>query len=144
MEKIKRYGSVVSTSGNNADIIIKHHNGCSGEHNGCPFKNSHKNDVQKDIVITANNKINAKEGQFVEISVPGKKISGYAFLLFIFPLLMIFSGALTGHLLSKNLTNNNLFASIGGVFGFLLSILIIRRVEKKSQNTYEITKIISL
>ena len=143
MEKIKRYGSVVSKSGNSADICLSHYNGCSEEHAGCPFKDSHINNVENDIIVTANNKINAKEGQYVEISVPEKKLSGYAFLLFIFPLLMVFSGALSGHLLFRNLANNDLSAILGGIFGFLLSVFIIRRVEKKSKSTYAITKIIS-
>ena len=144
MEIIKRYGSIVSLSGETANICIKHGNGCSEDHEGCPFKKSLIDTGKKDFTITANNKINAGVGQFVEVSISDKKLSGYAFILFIFPLIMIFLGALGGHFISNILPAYNvLFPIMGGILGFICSLYIIRIIDKKSKNSYEVTKIIS-
>ena len=144
METIKRYGSVVSLSGETAYICVKHADGCSEDHEGCPFKKNLKDSVGKEFVITANNKINAGEGQFVEISISDKKLSGFAFMLFIFPLIMIFLGALGGYFISNILPAYNvLFPIMGGILGFLCSLYLIRIIDKKSKNSYEVTKIIS-
>ena len=144
METIKRYGSVVSLSGETAYICVKHADGCSEDHEGCPFKKNLKDSVGKEFVITANNKINAGEGQFVEISISDKKLSGFAFMLFIFPLIMLFLGALAAYFISNLLlTYNVLYTVIGGVFGFLCSLYVIRIIDKKSKNSYLITKIVS-
>jgi len=144
METIKRYGSIVSLSGKTAYICIKHADGCSEKHEGCPFKQSLINTGKKDFTITANNKINAGEGQFVEVSVSDRRLSGYAFIIFIFPLLMIFLGALGGYFISNILPAYNvLFPIMGGILGFLCSLYVIRTVDKKSKNSYVVTKIIS-
>ncbi len=145
MEILKRYGSVVSLSGGIAYVFMRHENECSGDHNQCPFKDSHVNTIMmKEFIITANNKINSKIGQFVEISVSEKNLSRFAFLLFIFPLLMISLGAMLGYFISDDFTSyNNLFSVIGGIFGLLLSIYIIRLIEKRSKNSFNITKVIA-
>ncbi len=144
MPTIKRYGSIVSLSGETAYICIKHADGCSEEHEGCPFRKSLMYAGKKDFIITANNKINAGKGQFVEISVSDKKLSGYAFIIFIFPLIMIFLGTLGGYFISNILPAYNvLFPIIGGILGFICSLYVIRIIDKKSKNSYEVTKIIS-
>jgi len=144
METIKRYGSVISLSGRTAYISIKHGNGCSEDHEGCPFKKSLIDTGKKDFTITANNKINAGKGQYVEVSVSDKKLIGYAFIIFIFPLIMIFLGALGGYFIADILLAYNVvFPIMGGIVGFLCSLYVIRIIDKKSKNSYEITKIIS-
>ena len=144
MPTIKRYGSIVSLYGETAHICIKHADGCSEEHEGCPFKKSLMDTGKKDFIITTNNKINAEEEQFVEISVSDKKLSIYAFIIFIFPLIMIFLGALGGYFISNILPAYNvLFPIIGGILGFICSLYVIRIIDKKSKNSYEVTKIVS-
>ena len=144
MKTTKKCGSIVSLFDNTAYVFMKHEDGCSGKHDCCPFKDSHVNAVMmKNFMITAHNRINAKVGDLVEISVSEKKLSGFAFLLFIFPLLMIFLGALVGYLISINSYQTNIFSITGGIFGFLLSLYIIRRIDKNPKNAFEITKIIS-
>ena len=91
MEKERRYGVVVSLSGEIANVSITHGKGCSGDHESCPFGERFIKSDTKDCIVSAENKILAKEGQLVEISVEDRKLSGYAFILFILPLFLIFT-----------------------------------------------------
>jgi sigma-E factor negative regulatory protein RseC len=144
MEKVKKYGAIVSISGKNASICIKNPDGCPEGCGGCSLKGGFLDSSKKEPLIIANNEINANVGQIVEISIRDRTLSGYAFVLFIFPLLVIFLGALAGYYISDLFKSYNvLFPVVGSVIGFLCSIFVIKIIDKKSKNSFTITKIIS-
>lgn len=144
MEKVKKYGAIVSISDKDATICVKESGSCPEGCVGCSLKDGFMDSSRKELFIIAKNEINAKVGQSVEISVKDRTLSGYAFILFIFPLLVIFLGALAGYYISYLFESYDvLFSIAGGIIGFLLSIFVIKIVDRKSKNSFTITKIIS-
>ena len=144
MEKVKRYGTIVSLSGEIAYVCVKHAYGCSENHKSCPFGKNFTNSGEKDFIVKAQNRLHAKEGQLVEISIADRKLSGYAFMLFIFPIIMILLGSISGYFISNIFTTNNaVFSVIGGILGFLCSLYIIRIIDKRAKDSFIVTRIIS-
>ena len=138
MEIVKKYGFIVSLSGDTAYVCIEDRNECletCSKRGSCGIM---KQDSKSDSVIEVKNTINAEKGQRVEISIADRKLSGYAFFLFILPLILISFGAIT----SYSITQNTIASFIVGGFGLLISIFINRKINKKAQKDWQIVRII--
>ena len=143
MEKIKKNGYVVSVSGDSAHICLTDSpecsDNCTRKHSCGIMRNGFvETDRSDDSIIVVNNTINAEKGQRVEVSIADRTLSGYGFMLFILPLILIALGAIAAYYLIPN----TLSMITGGIAGLLVSILINRWLNKKVHKNYKITKIL--
>ena len=144
MEKIKKYGFVVSLSDDIAYICLQDStecsDNCSKKHNcGVMRTGFIETDRSDDSIIAVHNTVKAVKGQRVEVSIADRTLSGYAFLLFILPLIMISLGALTAYYI----ISNSLSWIIGGMIGLSVSVFINRTFNKRVRKNYKITQILS-
>ena len=144
MEIIKKYGFVVSISGDIAYICMQDSPGCSdscSKRKTCGLMKNGliETDRSDDTIIAVHNNLNAVKDQRVEVSIADRTLSGYAFLLFILPLIMISLGAFTAYYI----VSNTLSRIIGGMIGLSVSVFINHIFNKRVQKNYKITQIIS-
>lgn len=84
------------------------------------------------ITVTAYNKINAVPGNKVRMTLSQNSMLKISFMLFLFPLMSIFSGLYVGKITAAHFQfNQTLSISIGAVLFLLLSVLIISIYDKK-------------
>lgn len=83
---------------------------------------------QKEMIVSVKNTLNVKAGDHVVIGLETGPIMFLTFLLYVFPILMLITGALIGNFLAPvfNL-NPSLISMLAGFFFFSLSFYIIRR-----------------
>ncbi len=85
---------------------------CSQKHACAATENS------QEMEFEADNSIQAKVGDKVTISLPTGKLLSASFLLYIFPIIMMIAGALTGDLLANAYQMDRSIMSAGGGFLF--------------------------
>lgn len=115
-------GLVIEVIDNMAKIKVGRHNDCSNC-GACPGNDS--------VIISASNKLGAKLGQRVVFEVKEVNVLRGAFIVFILPLISAFIGVLLGGEIGKYIGSNIYFSKIvGGIIGFLLSIIFIKIFDK--------------
>ena len=144
MEKIKKNGYVISLSDDIAYICLQDSaecsDNCSRKHNCGVMRNGFiETDRSDDSIIAVHNTVKAVKNQRVEVSIADRTLSGYAFLLFILPLIMISLGALTAYYI----ISGTLSLIIGGMIGLSVSVFINRTFNKRVRKNYKITQILS-
>lgn len=82
---MKEVGKVIKKSGERSDIEIKKSSACA-KCGLCAF-----NDAGV-FTIEASDRTSSVPGDYVEVEVPGKDVLVSAFLIFIFPLIIFFTG----------------------------------------------------
>ncbi|MFC1558815.1 SoxR reducing system RseC family protein [candidate division KSB1 bacterium] len=144
MENIKKYGFVVSISGDIAYICLQDStecsDNCSKKHTCGVMRNGFiETDRSDDSIIAVHNTVNTIKGKRVEVSIADRTLSGYAFLLFILPLILISLGALLAYYIIPIM----LSWIIGGIIGLSLSIFINHTFNKRVKKKYKISRILS-
>ncbi len=142
MEKIKKNGYVISLSDDIAYICLHTEcaDNCSGKRNCGVMRNGFiETDRSDDSIIAVHNTVKALKSQRVEVSIADRTLSGYGFLLFILPLIMISLGALTAYYI----ISGTLSLIIGGMIGLSVSVFINRTFNKRVRKNYKITQILS-
>lgn len=103
-----------------------------GRHSDC--KNCGACSGNESINIYANNKIGARPGERVIFEVKEADFLGAAFIVFILPLIALFIGVVLGGFIGKGIgLNIPIFQVIGGIISLVLSIIIIKKVDKKAK-----------
>ena len=115
-------GIVVEILGTTVRMKVGKHTECK-DCGACPGNDS--------AIITVRNEIDAKVGQRVTFRVKDSSEVKGAFVVFVLPMTGIFIGALLGNHIGKLANFNTDFGMvIGGLIGFLLSLLIVKRFDK--------------
>lgn len=117
-------------------LVIEVNNGVAkikvGRHSDC--KNCGACQGSDSIIISANNKIGAKPGQRVSFEVKEANFLGATFIVFILPLIALFIGVMLGEVIGKSMgLSITIFQVIGGIIALVLSIIIIRKVDKNAK-----------
>jgi sigma-E factor negative regulatory protein RseC len=127
-------GRVLKTDGKFANVQIFREGACTHDCKNCAGCGPDNKST-----IIAINEIEAKPGDFVEIKGDGKIIYR-AFLIYFVPILLFFTGYLTGFLL-----NFSEEIRIGlGILFFILSILLNIFVSRSEKRKGKIPKIIKI
>lgn len=132
-------GVVIQVIGDIAKVKANRHGDCKNC-GACPG--------DKAMVVDAMNSLNAKPGQRVAFEVKEVNMLKAAFVVYILPLVATFIGAVAGGILSKkNGQWNTTFEVIGGIIGFILSIIYVKFFDKAANKNEKmrpvITRIIS-
>lgn len=118
-------GLVIEVNNDVAKIKVGRHSDCKNC-GACPGSDS--------IIISANNKIGAKPGQRVSFEVKEANFLGATFIVFILPLIALFIGVMLGEVIGKSMgLSIPMFQVIGGIIALVLSIIIIRKVDKNAK-----------
>ncbi len=96
-----------------------------------------------DITIEAENKIDAKLGNLVEVSMKTQNVLSAAFIMYVIPLLILILGIAVGTKLF-NSENEEIYSILLGFIFLGISYFVIKQNEKKFNKKYKavITKII--
>lgn len=118
-------GLVIEVNNDVAKIKVGRHSDCKNC-GACPGSDS--------IIISANNKIGAKPGERVSFEVKEANFLGATFIVFILPLIALFIGVMLGEVIGKSMgLSIPMFQVIGGIIALVLSIIIIRKVDKNAK-----------
>ncbi len=92
------------------------------------------------LYVTARNKVEAKVGERVLIEGETKQVLGLAGLMYIFPVVLVFIGFAVGALLKKGEGISALCGGTGLILGVLAGAMYSRRMEKRNDVPFEITR----
>ena len=126
---ISEQGIVESTNKKSAFIKIIKSSAC----NHCTEKDS-CTVSDRDMVIQVDNRLDAKKGDMVEVSVPEGTFIKLSLMVYMFPVISLMVGAFLGNFLSTALkTNPSATAAITGALFLAVSFLILKKLDKKKR-----------
>ena len=115
-----------------ADIILVRESACSGDCHKCSGCGAQK----ETMIVTADNPIRARVGDFVTLTSDTASVMKAVVAVYLLPLVLFFLGYYLGTLPGS-------FGALGGCLGFVLGIVLVviydRRIVKKSNLGYTIT-----
>lgn len=136
-------GFVRKIKGDNIELEVRRVSSCGGGCNTC----SSNCDAPAHI-ITVENQLDAKVGDFVEIKGDSRNILMYTAIVYMVPLAFLILGIVIGNNIfkSKGYSNYEVLSFITGVIFVSLSLLIVKLIDKKISNkknsTLSITRIL--
>lgn len=138
-EVMKEAGLVLETTGDEAKVLFNRTSAC-GKCKACGMAAG-----QNQITVTAVNKLNAKEGDRVEVQFASRNALTTSAIAYLFPLGMLIVGLALGFLIPAPM-DQQVFAAILGI-GFTAGSFGILKIanpyfKKKFKNVYEITKLL--
>jgi sigma-E factor negative regulatory protein RseC len=133
--KKEEMGVVIEIAGNLAKVRSSRDAGC--ECHG---------DIE--MVLMVQNPLSAKPGQRVVFEMPEANVAQVSLIIFIVPLVLTTIGTVLGWLLASNLGQAVITCQIiGGIVGFVLALLAIKKYDSVLRNSEKmqpvITKIVS-
>ncbi len=140
---MEQVGYVRKTSNGMAEVEVRRISGCGG---GCSSCGGSCN--MPSIVVSMENPINAKVGDYVEIKGKSKKIIKYALIVYMIPFVMLILGIILSMNLfqSMNIANYENYSFIVGLIFLVFSFFIVRKVDnsikKKNENAMEMVRVL--
>lgn len=137
-------GYITEIKGNVAEVEVKRVSACGGNCSSCGGSCS-----APSMKISIKNTLNAKKGDYVEISVKTNKIIFSAFIVYVIPLINMVIGIIAGTKIFSNISNTNgeMFGFLIGLIFLVLSFFILKRIDNKMKKrnylTFHMKKIIS-
>ncbi len=109
---MREIGVIVSAKDEMVQVQIAKREGCEGCH-GCVS-------LQPNLMqVEARNDIRATVGNMVEVEIQARHVVGYAFLVFIFPILMMIAGYLLGmRIAAGEAITGEGYGILGAIAGF--------------------------
>ena len=97
----------------------------------------------KDIVVTAVNKVNAKEGQHVKFEFHDTNIVVGAFICFVMPLLLAAAGAIIGYFVSGSFGTDAVRSEVvGAIVAWVVSSILIALCQKAKSLSRRLLKLL--
>lgn len=143
---IEEVGIVVELHGGRALVRTERSSACEGCGSAAFCRLS---EGQDECTVEVQNPVHAGLGQKVRVGIPTASFLKGTFLLYLFPLVGLFTGMASGYLLAGShfQGREDLFAGSGGVFGlllfFVLQRLANRRFEENSRYRPVILEVLS-
>ena len=140
---MNKVGKVVSVDNGMAKVAVSRTSGCGG---GCKTCGGCDTPV---MIVNLPNDVNAKPGDGVELAANNKRIVKYTIVLYVIPLIMFILGIAVSYytMSEKGLSNLELYSFLFGILGFLISLLILKIIDKilgtQDSEMMRINKIIS-
>lgn len=130
-----KFGTVLSTGDHKAKVAIKRSSLCGDKCGSCSGKCE-----QLEKIVELDNTKDLQPGENVSVEIDNNKVLKAAFLVYIFPLIMLIIGVFIGPMIysSVNLTMNlELFNLTIGLFMMALAFVVVKVVDhKKSKENY--------
>jgi sigma-E factor negative regulatory protein RseC len=138
-EVMKETGQVLKVSNGQAQVLFNRTSAC-GKCKACGMAAGNNQ-----IIVTAQNKVNAKEGDRVEVQFTSKNALTTSAIAYLFPLAMLIAGLAVGFNIPVQM-DRQAFAAIMGI-GFTAGAFVILKIanpffKRKFTNVYEITKLL--
>ncbi len=146
MSQLIRSGIVISINNLIAKIQMNRTGACSEEHEGCPWNAFAENILKDEIFIDAENLIEAKPGDKVEVAINLNFFKMAIFLVYIVPLIGLFGGLFFGIMIAP-IFNLSKYSSVFGVvfmiLGLIISILIVKKINNNYKPDYKVIRILN-
>lgn len=137
---MKQIGFVTKTFNDKAQLEVKRPSGC-GNCKGCAGScdvNAH--------VVTIKNKLNAQEGDYVELNAVSKNLIKFIAIVYLIPFAFLILGILLGNSYFEGNGNQEILSfGVGMVtmaISFILVKLIDKRISDKGESTVEMTRVL--
>lgn len=131
---MKQVGTVEEVSGSKAKVRIARMSSCGGDCGSC-------GGCDNVISVEAQNPVNAKSGDRVELEMPTQTVMGAALLVYVIPIIALIAGYAIGAVLFKSETLSILIGLVAMVASFCAISLYSRiRAKKYSLIIKEIIK----
>jgi len=128
-------GTVKRTRGNRAWVVTKRSTMCEScsSHGACKVLGG-----GKEMEVEAINIINAKVGDQVLLTLQEQSLVKLSFLVYMFPILALITGAALGQQLAPKLNmDSELSSFMGGALFFGLAFLLVKRKDRRLGHTGE-------
>ena len=125
---MKQKVMVLSTSGNMARVSYHRPTACHGDCSKCAG-GCGSMAAKEEIIVSAENLIGAKNGDFVYIEGETKKVAWAIVLVYVIPVVLF----LAGYFLGQHWGYGNLIGVLGFFLGLALAVLESRRQKKRGQ-----------
>ncbi|RQD70589.1 MAG: sigma E positive regulator RseC/MucC [Tindallia sp. MSAO_Bac2] len=125
---MKQCGQIIQVLNGTAKVKMQRHSSCAGC-NACKMGSS-----DKPIELEALNRLNAREGDWVEVEMENQYVLTAAFMMYMIPLLFLVAGVLIGHYALGFAGVGQYHELLTAVIAFLataLAYIILNRSEKK-------------
>lgn len=138
-EIMKEAGLVMEVHGDEAQVLFNRTSAC-GKCKACGMTAG-----DNQITVTAKNKVNAKEGDRVEVQFTSKNALSTSAIAYLFPLAMLIAGLFIGFFIPVQM-DQQAFAAIMGI-GFTAGAFALLKIanpyfKRKFTNVYEITRLL--
>ena len=125
---MKQKVMVLSTSGNMARVSYHRPTACHGDCSKCAG-GCGSMAAKEEIIVSAENLIGAKTGDFVDIEGETKKVAWAIVLVYVIPVVLF----LAGYFMGQRWGYGNLIGVLGFFLGLALAVLESRRQKKRGQ-----------
>lgn len=127
---VKEQGIIRKINGKKAVVHVQQTSACAH----CKSKASCDVSKRAMLIEVANN-LGAKEGDFVELSVPEGTVLKLSFMIYMMPIIALIIGAFVGWAVAGSFNIDTTFASIlGGSLCVGLSFYILKRINRKAES----------
>lgn len=129
-------GLVVHTEDGMARVSIERAGGCGGGESGCAKCGGCET---KTHIVTIPNTLGASVGDTVEVVANSTGVMRLTILLYAVPLVLFLLGIVIGAFVFRTTDNRELLSFGAGVVTFLLSILVLRAIDRKFKGNESVT-----
>lgn len=143
---MQREGIVIGEDNGNIRTLVYRESGCGSNCNSCGGSCSER----QPIIISTPNDVGAKTGDKVLLSMKNGSVFKNSMIMYFIPLIFFVFGTVSGIIIfsGNNVTNYEIKAFLLGVVFLLLSLLVLKAINKKmvkdNKNEIKIIKIINL
>lgn len=136
-------GYVRKVQGDNIELEVKRVSSCGDNCKSC----AGSCDIEPHIIVLPN-KINAKVGDFVEVSAESKNVLKYMAIIYMIPFAFFIVGIALGNNIFKSMGNENyeILSFLSGMLALVISFFIIRIIDNniagKVESTITATRIL--
>lgn len=131
---MEQVGYVRRVINNTAEVEVRRISGCGG---GCSSCGGTCN--APSIIVSIENSINAKQGDFIEIKAKPKNIIKYALIVYMIPFIMLVVGMSLGvkWFQIKGIDNYEIYGFLIGILFLVISFIILKLIDKRIKNKDE-------
>ncbi len=125
-------GLVKETGNGKARVRVQRSSACKS----CSSRDHCEINSSRDVTVDVINEIGAKEGDWVELSVPAGSFLRLSLVVYLLPVVALIVGAVVGNELGRAFDISSGFSSVaGGVLGIILTYFILRGVNRRSESS---------
>jgi sigma-E factor negative regulatory protein RseC len=124
---IHERGVVEKILGRKAVVKLQRSSGCDT----CEARGSCHAEGDKNMIVEVENELKAKEGDFVEVSMPTRSLAKMALAVYLGPVAALIAGAFAGDALGRSFHWDSPLASVmGGLALLAASLLVLKGFER--------------
>jgi sigma-E factor negative regulatory protein RseC len=104
----------------------------------CEARSSCRVENDREMVVEVRNVLNARAGDYVEISMPTRSVIKMGVLVYLFPVIALVAGAAAGNGLAGNLgMEANLVSILGAAFALGSSFAVLKVIDRSARGKRE-------